>query len=275
MNRLVWYTVSILALALVMGGLFMEPDSKQQIQKVVLDLVSPAISLFDHQRDVAREVRHSFKSLDQVQKEAAELREKNIQLTTENAVLKNFQEENAKLREMLEFKQATRYKLMAARVVSHDPANWWDTVQINRGWTDSDKLVSDLPVVTPRGLVGKTKLVSRNVTEVILINNQNCRVSGVVEGSRDQGIVIGMGAPAEGSPRLRMKFLPRGAQLAVGQRIFTGGAGGVFPPGLFIGTIMEAPPLSASTEFGLYREAVLDPALDLTDLDELFVVLSE
>jgi len=274
-NRFVWYIVLILALSVVGACLFMEQDSKRQIQKVALDVLSPVISLFDHQRDMAREMRHSFKSLDELQKEVSDLREKNIQMTTENAVLKNFQEENAKLREMLEFKQATRYKLMAARVVSHDPANWWNTVLINRGWTDSEKLQSDLPVVTPRGLVGKTGLVSRNVTEVILINNQNCRVSGVVEGTRDQGIVIGMGAPAEGSPRLRMKFLPRSAQLAVGQRIFTGGAGGVFPPGLFIGTIMEAPPLSASTEFGLYREATIDPALDLTDLDELFVVLSE
>ena len=275
MNRFTWYTVSLLILALVIACLFMEQDSKRQVQKVVLDVISPVISLFDRERDFTRDVRHSFKALDEVQKEAADLREKNIQLTTENAVLRNFQDENAKLREMLEFKQATRYKLMAARVVAHDPSNWWNTVSINRGWTDSEKLVGDLPVVTARGLVGKTGLVSRNVTEVILINNQNCAVSGVVEGSRDQGIVVGMGAPAEGSPRLRMKFLPRGAQLSIGQRIFTGGAGGVFPPGLFIGTIMEAPPLSASTEFGLYREAMIDPALDLTDLDELFVVLSE
>ncbi|HEY8966044.1 MAG TPA: rod shape-determining protein MreC, partial [Candidatus Methylacidiphilales bacterium] len=223
MNRFVWYIVLLLALFVAGACLFMEQDSKRQIQKVALDVVSPVISLFDHQRDLFHEMRRSFKSLDELQKEAADLREKNVQLTTENAVLKNFQDENAKLREMLEFKQATRYKLMAARVVSHDPANWWNTVLINRGWTDSDKLHEDLPVVTPRGLVGKTGLVSRNVTEVILINNQNYRVSGVVEGTRDQGIVVGMGAPAEGNPRLRMKYLPRGAQLAVGQRIFTGG----------------------------------------------------
>jgi len=160
-------------------------------------------------------------------------------------------------------------------VVSRDPSNWWNTVIINRGWTDNDKLTSDLPVVTPRGVVGKTGLVSRNVTEVILLINQNCKVSGSVESSHDQGIVVGMGAPAEGSPRLKMEYLPRGAQIAIGERVFTSGLGGVFPPGLFLGTIIDIPPLTGNSgNFGLYREATIDPALDLTQLDELFVVLS-
>ncbi|MDE1171391.1 MAG: rod shape-determining protein MreC [Verrucomicrobium sp.] len=111
------------------------------------------------------------------------------------------------------------------------------------------------------------------MTEVILMINQNCKISATVENSHNQGVVVGMGAPAEGSPRVRMDFLPRSAQLAIGERVFTSGLGGVFPPGLFLGTIIEAPPLNAGRNFGLYREAVIDPALDLTSLDELFIIL--
>ena len=41
----------------------------------------------------------------------------------------------------------------------------------------------------------------------------------------------------------------------------------------FLGTVLEAPPLSSTNNFGLYRSATVDPALDLTQLDELFVIL--
>jgi len=273
-RRLSFILLPIFAL-LIGAGLLTSQDWKVPLQTFGLDVVSPLIRVFDHGRQFYREVRGGFTSLDEAQHESKDLREQNAQLATENNVLRDLQAENVRLREMLDFKQSSQYKLLACRVVSRDPSNWWNTVIINRGWTDNDKLTSDLPVVTPRGVVGKTGLVSRNVTEVILLINQNCKVSGSVESSHDQGIVIGMGAPAEGSPRLKMEYLPRGAQIAIGERVFTSGLGGVFPPGLFLGTIIDIPPLTGNSgNFGLYREATIDPALDLTQLDELFVVLS-
>ena len=258
---------------IIVAFLLLSQDWKPQLQDFGRNVFGPAIRFVDRQRQFVNQVRSGFQSLDQAQHDLRDLREQNAELATENQVLQNLRGENTRLREMLDFKQSSQFKLLACRVVSRDPSNWWNTVIINRGWTDNDKLTSDLAVVTPRGVVGKTGLVSRNVTEVILMINQNCKISGTVETSNDQGIVVGMGAPAEGKPRVQMEYLPRGAQLAIGQRIFTSGLGGVFPQGLFLGTVLEAPPLSSTNNFGLYRSATVDPALDLTQLDELFVIL--
>lgn len=274
------FAATALVMSIIAIGLLLPQEWKAQMQAIGLDAVSPAIRLYDRARVFYGEARGGFKSLDEAQREARALRAENAQLATENTVFKNLEAENFRLREMLDFKQSSQYKLIACRVVSRDPSNWWNTVIINRGWADVEKmpgnlqLTSDLPVITPRGVVGKTGIVSRNTTEVVLLINQNCKIAGVVEGSRDQGIVVGMGAPAEGHPRIRMQYLPRNAHVAIGERVFTSGLGGVFPPGLFLGTVLEAPPISASSNFGLYREATIDPALDLTQLDELFVVLS-
>jgi rod shape-determining protein MreC len=134
-------------------------------------------------------------------------------------------------------------------------------------------IVSDLPVVSPRGLVGKTGGVSYETTEVILMVDENCKIAATVENSGSQGIVVGEGTLDSGKPKARMRFIPKNAELAVGERVFTSGLGGIFPPGLMIGTVAELPPLSGSRSFGLYREAIIDPVVDLSQLDELFLVV--
>ena len=277
--------VLLALIAVIVIGVFLPQNWKAGLQGLGWDVFGPATRLLDRPREFFSQIHSGFKSLDEAEREVKVLRATDAALKTENDVLHDLSAENTRLREMLDFKQGSHYKLLACRVVSRDPSNWWNTVIINRGWTDNEKLAPDLPVVTPRGLVGKTGLVQRDLTEVILMINQNCRIAATVEGSHDRGIVVGLGAPAEGKPRVKMEFLPRNAQISVGERVFTSGVGtyavdtkpkdrkGVFPPGLFLGTVLDAPPLSGANNFGLYREATIDPALDLTQLDELFVIL--
>ena len=291
MLRRLSFIVPMAALLAVVAFLILPQNWKVQLQGVFLDVVGPVIRLYDRGHGFYDETRNGFKSLDAAQRDARSLREQNAQLQTENNVLHNLQDENQRLREMLGFKQDSQFKLLACRVVHRDPSNWWNRISINRGWKDTDRLTSDLPVVTPRGVVGKTGEVRRYTTDVILMSDQNCSISASLEGSNDQGMVIGMGAPGEGRFRARMTYLPRDAKPLVGTRVFTGGVGGVFPPGLFLGTVLDVPPLAAplpatgskvsgtgsvlggGSGFGLYREIVIDPAIDLTHLDELFVIL--
>ena len=268
------YVFIILALLIVVIiGATLSPGTITKLRQGILMAAAPAVHFSDGVRSLYSDVNAGLTTLDAAQAEVAKLRSEKDRLATENSYLLDLRKENNRLREMLGFKQASQYRLMTARVVSRDPSNWWNTVMINRGWSDDENLTPDLPVVTPRGVVGKTGTVSRSVTEVILMVNENCKISSVIEGSREQGIVVGEGIAAEGKPKARMKFIARNADIAVGERIFTSGLGGVFPSGLLLGTIEMVPPLSASENFGLYREAVIDTAVDPSQLDELFVVI--
>ena len=156
---------------------------------------------------------------------------------------------------MLGFRDASQYHLRACRVISREPSSWWDTVQVNVGWQDDKDLKPDQPVVSPRGVVGKTGAVSQYVTDVILMVNENCSISGKVEDPtkaanpadhttvQDQGIVQGQGNFEEGKPRVKVKYLPKNSQIAVGQFIVTSGLGPYFPcwPAR-LGTVVEVPP---------------------------------
>ena len=70
-------------------------------------------------------------------------------------------------------------------------------------------------------------------------------------------------------PEIGLNYLSKQANLQPGQKVFSSGAGGVFPPGVFIGVIKEF----KVRELNGY--ATIVPAVDFTTLQDLFVVVSE
>ncbi len=264
---------------------FLLPEQvTQPMRKQTLEILGPVISVVEQPINYFSRVDSKLKTLDEAQHELRILRNQVATLQVENAVLGNMKAENSRLREMLGFRDASQYILLPCRVISREPSSWWDSVQVNVGDVNNNDLYKkyhgkfslgpDQPVVSPRGVVGKTGTVSHYATDVILMVNENCSISAYVDGTHDQGIVQGQGNFDEGKPRVNVKYLPKNSTIAVGQFIVTSGLGPYFPAGLRLGTVTEVPPLNNTyPTFGLYREATIEPTADLNQLDELFIVL--
>ncbi|MGD9895731.1 MAG: rod shape-determining protein MreC [Candidatus Methylacidiphilaceae bacterium] len=261
------------SLFLLLIGLALPRGWEAELHRLGLEMASPFLSVWSHTLKFWEDFELGTKTLTQVQTELKQLRVRNAELAMQNSYLSHLQEENDRLREMLSFRQNSSFRLLSCRVISRDPSNWWSNIYVDVGWGDDGRLSSDLPVVTPRGVVGKTGIVARNLSQIILLTNENCKISAIGEVSKDQGLVVGAGTSADNKPYARMIYLPRNAQAATGERVLTSGLGGVFPTGLYVGSITRVLPLEASRSFGLYREATIEPGVDLTQLSEMFVVL--
>jgi len=260
--------------ALILACFFLPLQFTQTLRKETMGALGPVLRTADKPVTFFSRMDSKLKTLDEAQAEGAKLRQQVATLTVQNQVLADKSMENARLREMLGFRNASPYRLRACRVVSREPNSWFTTVQVNVGWEDDPDLAKDQPVVSPRGVVGKTGTVSQYVTDVILMVDKNCSISATVEGTHDQGIVQGQGNYEEGKPRVMVEYLPKESQVTPGQFVVTSGLGPYFPAGLRLGTIVEVPPLNNKyPTFGLYREAVIEPTADLNQLDELFIVL--
>jgi rod shape-determining protein MreC len=201
-------------------------------------------------------------TLDQLQSEYDRLLAENKKLRTENNGLRDLQKDNDHLRNVLGYRERSSFRLIPAIVLSHDAEAWWSTIKINRG--SKDGITPDMPVITDRGLVGKTTTVSDDMAEVVLITDESCKVAANVEGTKEQGISAGARAP-EGE--LQLAFLSKLADLQPGQKVYTAGvSGGVFPSGIALGTVKNFHARE------LDGEAILEPAADLGNLDDVFVV---
>ncbi len=262
--------VIIIVIALL--GFFLPEKAKTSVAQWSMNLTSPVWRAVGWVRFSTDNLLDDVQTLEDFKKENQQLRSKNAELQTHHNQLHAILLENTRLKEMLGFKQESPYQLLAARVIERDPSNWWNAVIINRGWKDSEDIKPDQPVVSPRGVVGKTGTVGPYTTRVILLIDENCKISSVTENSRARGIVQGATSVNGGDPFCKINFVDRNTPFSIGERVFTTGLGGTFPANLLIGTISEAPDLSADRNFGLFRDGRVQPTADLSNLDELFIL---
>ena len=252
--------VLLIAAAIFLSALGVGPLGR--LQSAFLGLLSPLSHSGSVVKNSIGSLGTDLMTLDQLQSEYDRLLAENKKLRAENNGLRDLQQDNDHLRSVLGYRERSSFRLIPAVVMNHSAEAWWNTIKINRG--SKDGIAPDMPVITDRGLVGKTTAVSDDMAEVVLVTDENCKVAANVEGTKEQGISAGARAP-EGE--LQLAFLSKLADLQPGQKVYTAGvSGGIFPSGIALGTVKSFHARE------LDGEAILEPAADLGTLDDVFVV---
>jgi rod shape-determining protein MreC len=205
--------------------------------------------------------------------ENAELKKQLQNYAWLQAQLRLAEEQNAQLSKMLGFKNGDgqRWKLQAAHLVGRDPSAWRATLTIDAGTRDGVQV--NMPVISPEGaLVGKVVAAGSMTSTVSLITNTQVGdgVSALVVTAHNTpafGIVTGSD---NGGAELSLQFLSAVADVKPGQQVVTSGYSDIFPKGILIGTISSVKPGMQ----GLTRDAVVKPAADLDNLQDVFVIVS-
>lgn len=172
--------------------------------------------------------------------------------------------ENRRLERLLDMKSRVPHTTIAARVIGRDASNWWKSIQIDRGLQDGVR--ENMAVVNADGLVGKTVAVTRGEARVLLLLDPDCKVSALLEESREPGVVQGVTAQA----RCEMLYVNRAATVKPGEVVLTSGLGGIFPRGLPVGAVLEA---GLDAQSGMYQRIALEPAVDFHRLEEVLVIV--
>ncbi|MEK6716028.1 MAG: rod shape-determining protein MreC [candidate division NC10 bacterium] len=171
--------------------------------------------------------------------------------------------ETQRLQALLAMRQASRAEFLTARVVGKDATNWFKTILLDRGSLEGVR--RNQPVLAPDGLVGRVVEVTPTSAKVQLLTDPVNAVGGLIQRTRVTGIVSGnLGAGA------RVRYLPLMADVVVGDQVVTSGMGGVFPKGIPIGRISAVERRSGA----LFQEASLQPAVDLSRLEEVLILMT-
>lgn len=262
--------LNLIALLLFLAGavwaLTRSPLTVREIQKSYFVAISPFLksgsALETHARQFRDEVRHSKELKAEIEILAGEVGRLRIIETR----IRDLEKENAQLRHALDFKQSTRFDVVAALVTRRQPTTWWQTAEIDVG--EERGIGVQFPVLSHEGLVGKISWTDKGRSSVLLLTDEKCQVSAKVEGTPEVGILSGQRGQFMGKPLLRLKFLSKNATLRPGQRVFTTGRGGIFQPNILLGTIesVEKGPMDS--------EALVRPSVNFADLGTVFVVLA-
>jgi rod shape-determining protein MreC len=248
LNRKNWVIIGLLVVGWI---LFLgQPTAvSTKLRMIFAQLSTPFVKLGDYIPAV--------KSRRDLDRQNRQLRAENEILRQQVRALTEAGNENLRLTHLLNLTQHTGFKTLGARVIGRDAGNWWKSIQIDRGANDG--LRENLPVLNADGLIGKTVHVSPGEARVLLLIDPNCKVSAVLQDSREPGVVAGT----------QMTYVDRSAKIKPGENVLTSGLGGIFPKGILIGTVVKA----ELNRQGMYQDIEIKPAVDFRRLEEVVVIL--
>jgi rod shape-determining protein MreC len=132
---------------------------------------------------------------------------------------------------------------------------------VNKG--DSDGIQKDMGVITPSGVVGRVVKTTGATSVVLLVTDPNNAIAGLIQRTRDEGIVEGT---LQG--RAKLKYIPMLSAVKEGDYVVTSGLVGGFPRGLAIGTITGI----SREEGALFQTAELAPEVDVNHVEEVLII---
>ncbi len=141
--------------------------------------------------------------------------------------------ENARLQGLLDATPREAVRTLTARVLQVDLDAVRQRILVDRG--SRDGLAGAQPVLDSHGVFGQTTRVNQSTSEIILLSDASHAIPVHIERNGLRTIAVGTGNPY----RLALPYLPRNADVQVGDRLTTSGLGGVFPPDLPVATITE------------------------------------
>ena len=179
--------------------------------------------------------------------------EKDEDATESYVIQKNInvhlEEEIEQLRKALDLNQTlTGYEVVNATVINRNRSYWYQTLTIDKG--KKAGLADNMVVITKDGLIGKLQKVTNYSSEVKLItaNDINNKVSVSIATTDGETDAILSGYNQE-EGLVEISSVDSQVPIQVGDVVTTSGLGGMFPRGIYIGTVEKI----ESDKYGLSK----------------------
>ena len=235
----------------------------QHLGRPVADVVGVPLEMMASVDRGVRDWWNQYVALQGIYEQNRDLQAKVQELEGELNQLREQALASQRLAALLDFQDQSTMTTLATRVIGRSASNWYRGVVLNKG--EDDGVAVEMGVITPAGVVGQIVKVASSTSIALMITDPNVAVTGLVQRTRDEGIVQGT---AEGF--VRMKYIPPLAAVKEGDAVVTSGLTGGFPRGLLIGQVLQVGEL----EGDLFQTAQVAPVVDFGKLEEVLIVLS-
>jgi rod shape-determining protein MreC len=239
-------------------------------ESALLNIVSPLQWAATSVWDSAGSVWNSYIWLVGISDENRKLRKENASLKGQIIRMEEVKRENERLRSLLNYKSATPYPTVVGRVIANDPRAEFKSITIDKGSKDGLEVL--MPVIGPKGLVGRIGRLSSHMAQVLLITDPNSAVDVIVQRSRARALLVGTAKKTELKTAYyisRLEYLRRVSDVKDEDVVVTSGFDQIYPPGIPVGTIHNV----VGSNYGVFKSADVAPFEDFAELGEVIVLL--
>ena len=231
-------------------------------QAIVLEVTAPVERVVSAPIDGVRRFFTDYVDLIGANAENRRLRRRIAEIESENLQFREALVSSGHLARVASMRDEIEIPMLPAEVVGLDVAPWFRSVLVDRG--EEHGVHPGFPVVTHDGVVGSITATSTHAAKTMLLLDRQSSVDAVVQRSRARGVLRGVGRD-----QLEFEFVVRDSDVTTGDEIVTSGLGGVYPKGLKLGRVAELRDAGGR----LTKIAVIEPAVDLGQLEQVFVLL--
>ena len=235
-------------------------ETRTMFERTVMTIFSPVPKFVNWIGGTAQDMHQGYLDMRRAVNENVQLRRKVAELTTDNLKLSQSASDMRRLRSLLAYSEQFEFETSMAQTIMLDTAGRFKSIIIDRGSADGVQ-VNDV-IANANGLVGRVVLTTNDLAKVQLVTDTNCSVGSLVERTRRQGVIRGLGGNA-----IQLQDIPALADIQVGDRVLTAGIDGVFPRGIPIGTVVRAEPGQS-----LFKTVTVRPAVDFGTIEEVIVI---
>ncbi len=195
------------------------------------------------------------------------LREENQKLAKENVELRNFIEKNLQshtdtLKTVSDSVYDQQYKYIQANIINNSINKQHNFITIDKGKEDGIK--NEMGVISPNGIVGIIRGVSKHFSTAISVLNSELKISAQLKNS---GYYGSLNWNARDYRFVQLKDIPLHAKINKGDTIVTSGYSSIFPEGIMIGFIEDYEEKS-----GRFLEIKVKLANDFKKISNVYVV---
>lgn len=172
-----------------------------------------------------------FQSRSSLEEENRTLKQRMLLLRAKAQRLDALEAENQRIRALLRSSETIHHRVLIAGVLSASPDPYRQSIMLDKGRLDG--VYRGQALIDAYGVVGQVTEVGLTSSMALLITDPNHGIPVEINRTGLQTIAQGSGDGFS----LRLPYLPRNANLKVGDLLVSSGLGGRYPPGYPVATV--------------------------------------
>lgn len=221
----------LLALALMVAD--QRYQGLQALRSILAGATYPLLMLANLPSNAGNWVSDIIQTREQLQSDNERLQRENLLLQARQQKMLALENENARLRNLLESSINIGDRVLVAELISVDLDPYRQQVKINKG--RSSGVFAGQAVLDAKAVMGQVIGVGRFSATVLMITDASHSLPVQVVRNGLRAIADGTGTINE----LELDNLPNNADIQVGDELVTSGLGGRFPAGYPVGRVSE------------------------------------
>ncbi|WP_347137933.1 rod shape-determining protein MreC [Paracoccus sp. SSK6] len=226
--------IALLALVLVALFLFWRIDSPraERMRIAIIDRVVPGFDWALAPVTQAGQMIGGFQSYARIYQQNQELRRELQKMQAWKEAAVQLEQENSKLMALNKVRIDPALTSVTGTVMVDSGSAFRQSVLLNVG--SDDGIVEGWATMDGLGLVGRISGVGKRTSRVVLLTDPSSRIPVSVQPSGEKALLTG-----DNTPLPFLDFIENPDNVRPGDRVVTSGDGGVFPPGLLAGQVVQ------------------------------------